>query len=90
MKKILLTACLVITGCAAPTGIIPIGGNGQYMSSKFGGMGVWSGGQVKAELYQEAAAYCAKDGKKLTPLTSTSQDYGLAAYASAEIQFRCD
>lgn len=90
MKKILLTACLVITGCAAPnTGIVPIG-SGQYMLSKMGGLTDWTGGTVKAELYKEGIAFCQKEGKELVPLNSRSEDAGYSKYASAEIQFRCN
>ncbi|MEO8021060.1 MAG: hypothetical protein ABI660_04265 [Polaromonas sp.] len=59
------------------------------MLSKFGSMTTFSGSQVKAELYADATAFCAKTGKKLVPVSSTSEDSGLAKYASAEIQFRC-
>ena len=68
-------ACLMV-GCASTnTGVVPIGG-GQYMLSKLGGMTDWSGGTVKAELYQEAAAYCGKTGKQLMPINSTSENSG--------------
>lgn len=83
-----LAAALV--GCAGPnTGVVPIG-SGVYMASKFGTMLTWSGGSVKADLYREAAEFCAKSGKQVAPLTSSATDSGMATYASAEIQFRCE
>ncbi|VTU38290.1 hypothetical protein H4CHR_04386 [Variovorax sp. PBS-H4] len=87
-KTLALVALAALAGCASPTGIVPIG-DGIYMSSKLGGMTTYSGGQVKAELFKEADAFCAKSGKKLSPVTSTSQDVIVYNYASAEIQFRC-
>lgn len=85
----LIVAAALLAGCATPnTGIQPIG-NGVYMASKFGGMMTFSGGEVKAELYQEAGAYCGKQGKQVQPLDSTSRDSSYGRHASAEIQFRC-
>jgi hypothetical protein len=74
--------------CSPNTGVVPIG-DGNYMASKFGSMLTYSGGEVKAELYRDAARYCAKQGKEIEPLSSTSKDSGYGTYASAEIQFRC-
>ena len=90
MKELIAIAALaVLAGCTSPTGIVPIG-NGLYMSSKLGGMSTYSGGQVKAELYGEAAEFCGKSGKKVIPVNSTSLDTVVSNYASAEIQFRCE
>jgi hypothetical protein len=90
MKTIALFASLALAACATPnTGVVPIG-NDVYMHSRFGSVTTFSGGQVKAELFQEAAAFCAKQGKSLTPINSTSKDSGYGTYASAEVQFRCD
>lgn len=90
VSLLLAAAAVALAGCATPnTGVVPIGPN-TYMHSKFGGFTTFSGGEVKAELYREAAAFCAKDGRQLRPLDSTSRDSGMGTYASAEIQFRCD
>lgn len=83
-----MISAAALVGCGT-TGVVPIG-NGIYMSSKMGGMTDWNGGVVKAELFKEAAAYCAKLGKQPIPVSSTSQDAGMATYASAEVQFRCE
>lgn len=92
MKRLffVVLAGAVLAGCAASmpnTGIVGIGKD-TYMSAKFGGM-EWSGGKVKAELYKDAGAFCAKQGKQVIPLDSTSKDATAYQYASAEIQFRC-
>lgn len=89
MKIAVVLLVMLVSACAnTTTGVVPIGG-GQYMASKVVHLGV-SGSAVKAALYQEAAEFCSKSGKGVAPITSTSQDAGLASYASAEIQFRCD
>ena len=84
----LLAGVFSVAGCTAPTGIVPIG-SGLYLSSKLGGMGVYSGGQVKAELFKDAAAFCAKLGKEVSAQNSSSIDSLGLNYASAEIQFKC-
>lgn len=85
-----LAVAALVTGCATPnTGIVPVG-SGVYMASKFGSMVTFSGGEVKAELYRDAGQFCARTGKQVAPVNSTSQDSGLGTYASAEIQFRCE
>lgn len=87
-KFALFAAAAMLTACASPTGVVPIG-SGIFMASKMGAM-TYSGGQVKAELYKEAGEYCATSKKQVVPLASTSQDASLGTYASAEIQFRCE
>ncbi|CAN7469715.1 hypothetical protein LJR175_003137 [Variovorax sp. LjRoot175] len=90
MKKTLLAAVLgviALAGCGT-TGVQPIG-NGIYMSSKLGSMLTYNGGEVKADLFREAAEFCGKQGKKVDPVSSSSQGAGIGTYASAEIQFRC-
>lgn len=88
--KSVFAVAAILAGCASPnTGVVPIG-NGIYMHSKFGSAFTFSGGEVKAELFKEAAAFCAKQGKQLVPGNSTSKDSGIGTYASAEVQFRCD
>lgn len=82
-------ALFLLAGCTSPTGIVPIG-SGVYMSSKLGGMSTYSGGVVKAELFKEAGEFCAKQGKQVQALNSTSLDTIAYNYASAEIQFRCE
>jgi hypothetical protein len=90
MQKLILLLSLLVVACATPnTGVVAIG-NGNYMLSKMGGFTQYSGGEVKAELYKEAAAFCAKSAKQVVPGPSTSSDAGVAKYSSAEIQFRCE
>lgn len=91
MQRLLfiLSLSIACAACSSPTGIVPIG-DGLYMTSKLGGMGTYNGGTVKAELYREAAVFCAKDGRKVIPVTSSSTDSIAYNSASAEVQFRCN
>jgi hypothetical protein len=79
----LLSACAFGTG-----GPVQIGPD-TYM---LGGQGGWtdiSGSAVKARFFEQANAFCAKQGRTSVPLDSTAQDSGMGTFASAEVQFRC-
>ncbi len=77
-----------IAGCAAPnTGIVQIADD-TYMYGKQD-WSAHSGSVVKAELYKEANAFCARKGKKFAPVSSTHQDHSFGKSAAAEIQFTC-
>lgn len=91
MKLIqMLLFAIAVTACSTPgSGIVEISNN-AYMHSKFGSLFTYSGSEVKADLYREASAFCVEKGRKIIPINSTAQDSGLATYASAEIQFRCE
>ncbi|MNM53660.1 hypothetical protein D3C81_647650 [compost metagenome] len=81
------TIALFITGCSGP-GVVPMGRD-TYMIAKDGSFTTFGGGAVKAELYQEANAFCESKGKQLMPVKDASRDSGYGRYANAELQFRC-
>ena len=81
------TIALFIAGCTGP-GVVPMGRD-TYMIAKEGSFTTFSGGAVKAELYQEANAFCDGKGKQLMPLKDSSIDKGYGRHANAEVQFRC-
>lgn len=87
---LLIVTCAALTACASNTGIVPIG-DGIYMSSKQDYSLNYHGGKVKAELYKEAHEFCAKQGKKSSPVSDTARDAAMYSnYASAEVKFRCE
>lgn len=88
--RVLLVLTVALAGCAASeTGIVPIG-DGLYMAGKQDYSMNWHGAKVKADLYQQAAAFCAKQGKQSIPVSDTARDAAMYSnYASAEIKFRC-
>jgi predicted small secreted protein len=88
MRAAMFAACVFVAGCATDTGFVRIGQD-TYMKSTMGTFTDFSGGVVKARLYKQASEFCSEQGRDISPLGSTSQDSGMATYASAEIQFRC-
>ena len=82
----IICAVCLLSACATTTGITPIG-DGTYMLGTQT-MG-WSGSQIKADLFKEAAAFCAKNGKTFKPISDQGKDASFTEYASAEIKFAC-
>lgn len=84
-----IVIAFVLAGCAgSPLSPVRIGAD-TYMLAKHGGVGDFSGGVVKAELFQYANEFCRKQNLYLAPVGSSSNDVSAYAYATAEIQFRC-
>ncbi|MEM5276699.1 hypothetical protein VSR17_16865 [Cupriavidus taiwanensis] len=87
-KYVGLVIAVALTGCATSTGIVATGKD-TYMLGDQGGMFDYTGSQVKAKLYGEAAKFCASKGMGMSPLASSGQDSSMLQYASAEVQFQC-
>jgi hypothetical protein len=87
MRKFLLV--LLLAGCGPNKDIVKVNDD-TYM---LGSQDRWaaSGSQIKAKLYEDAAAFCASSGKKLQALGDKSVDYALGKNEGygAQIQFRC-
>lgn len=87
-RSFAVLACAIsLAACSTTTGVVPIG-DGIFMLSKQEHMS-WSGGQVKADLYTQAAAHCKALGKESVPVSDTARDATMGSYASAEVKFRC-
>jgi hypothetical protein len=85
-----LSAFLLVIGCAAQTGVVPIGQN-SYLVAKQAATGFPGLGNLKAEALQEANQFCIGRGSDLfvTRSTETQPPYVLGNYPRAEIEFRC-
>jgi hypothetical protein len=96
MKKMLAgiaTAALVVpllAGCPASTGVVAMG-QGRLMVAKQAGTGFGGLGTLKADVYQEAANYCAGQHRTLHALhaTESKPPFILGIYPRAELQFEC-
>ena len=85
---IMLSVIFASVGCAtSTTGIVKISED-TYMLAKQN-PNVWTEAEVKVEIYKEANAFCEKDGKKFTQISSTGNDSGIN-WSSAEVQFKCE
>jgi hypothetical protein len=83
-------ASMALIGCATTgtDGVVQIGPD-LYMIGGLGKFTDFSASGVKVRMFQEAAKYCADQGRVMSPVNSTGQDSGFGTYASAEVQFRC-
>jgi hypothetical protein len=79
---------VAIAACAS-SGIIPIG-DGVYSVTKHSATTLASGDSQKADVYREANAYCAKQGREIQTVEIKARNGVVAARAaSAELHFRC-
>lgn len=84
-----LLACL-IAGCAANSGIVPIGPD-TYMVSRQSGNAFAGASSLKAEAIAEGSQYCVskKQVFQLVRAQEAQPPYILGNYPRAEIQFVC-
>jgi hypothetical protein len=82
-------AAALTAGCGAHTGVVPIGQD-TYMVARQGWISTQSVGELKAEAFAEADAFCASKSKSVLPV-NTRDTFGVfgRSYPEAEIQFRC-
>lgn len=88
--RLAMLATTALLGCATTgtDGVVPIGPD-LYMIGGLGNFTDFSSSAVKARMFQQAAKYCADQGRVMSPVNSTGQDSRYGTYASAEVQFRC-
>lgn len=81
---------LFLIGCAANTGVVPIGQD-TFMVSRQAATGFSGLGNLKAEAFREANQYCTNKGKSLQVVNTseTSPPYIFGNFPKAEIQFMC-
>ncbi len=92
MKKILLLAaiCAVFAGCAANSGVVPMG-QGNFIVSRQAATGFSGSGNLKADAIREANQYCGGQQKDLNVVSSHEAEppFILGNFPKAEVQFTC-
>lgn len=90
-KKILITIfSSIIVGCAANSGIVPMGNN-TYMVSRQAATGFSGMGTLKADAMKEAYQECQKTNKSISVLEviDAKPPYILGNFPKTEIRFKC-
>lgn len=90
-KKILITVCtFLIVGCAANSGIVPMGNN-TYMVSRQAATGFSGMGTLKADAMKEAYQECQKTNKSVSVLETidAKPPYIFGNFPKTEIRFKC-
>jgi hypothetical protein len=89
MKEIFLV-CLVLSGCASNSGVVPMGDE-RYMVSRQAAAGAFGPDTLKADALQEATAYCRRENKSLLVgnITEAKPPYTSDNVRKADIAFSC-
>jgi len=91
MKSSTLYAILIailLTGCAS-TGVIPMSQDSYFIGKKDGTPGLGVSFTNKAEVYQEANAFCSKKGLEVFTLRETVTPAAPGRLGSTELHFKC-
>jgi hypothetical protein len=91
MRRILLaTSIATLAGCAANSGIVPMGKD-TYFVSRQAATGFPGLGNLKAEAITEANQHCVGQKKALEVINTTESKppFILGNYPKAEVQFKC-
>jgi hypothetical protein len=90
MNYALLAFVLILSGCAANSGIIPMG-NDTYMVSRQAASGFTGMGTLKAEAMKEAYQQCQLSGKSVEVIEAidAKPPYIFGNFPKTEIRFKC-
>ena len=91
LRAALAAGCvaLAFAGCASPPNKLSDLGGGAYAMTKRSGLASQRPAELKAQLENEALAFCSGRGQALTMLDTRLVDADPPEYSSATIQFRC-
>ncbi|MCP4494807.1 MAG: hypothetical protein GY820_47015 [Gammaproteobacteria bacterium] len=79
---------LMIASCSS-TGVIPMSQDSYFIGKKDGSPGVGISLTNKAEVYQEANAFCSKKGLEVKTLRETVTPASFGRLGSTELHFKC-
>ena len=85
----LAAIAVVLAACATPPTEVTDIGSGAYQMVKRTQLLSDRSDKLKAQVEEQALAFCAKQGRALSILDSRTIDPDPPAYATATIQFRC-
>ena len=88
MKSITLLSTIFLAGCAATTGVMPIG-HETYMVSHRDNGPMASLGALKAAAYQDATNFCTAKRKSLKVIKSNDIPRSFGQFPETEVQFMC-
>ncbi len=85
-----LLLVLLLTGCAANSGVIPMGGD-TYMVSRQAASFMTGMGTLKADAMKEAYGQCRPEGKRVEVIEviDAKPPFILGNFPKTEIRFKC-
>ena len=84
----LALCALFASGCTS-TGVVPMDSGTYLLSKRSAQVGFGPPIRAKADIYREASAFCAKQGKQVETVKLETTDSFLARPAAVSLQFRC-
>lgn len=88
MKIAIICVALGLSACASSTGVIPAGKD-QFMISREDNGPAASLGTIKAQVFQEAGAYCAGKGKSMQIIKENDVPRSFGQFPQTSLQFTC-
>lgn len=88
MKNLLLLALIGLAGCTSTTGVISAGKD-QYMIAREDNGPAASLGTIKAQVFQEAGAFCAGQGKTMQIIRENDVPRSFGQFPQTSVQFTC-
>jgi hypothetical protein len=78
-----------VAGCVVTTHDVHPAGGDTFVAASHDTTGGSSAGAQKARAFEDANAYCKRQGKEVETVSEHVTDSGSGKFASAEIVFRC-
>lgn len=88
MKRYVVPIVILLSACSS-TGVVPMDKDTYLVSKRSAQVGFGPATGAKADLYEEANAFCAKQNKAVETVNLETTPSGFARPASASLQFRC-
>ena len=88
LKRLTSIALTLLAGCASITGVIPAGRD-QYMIAREDNGPAASLGAIKAQVFQEAGAFCAGQNKTMQIVKENDVPRSFGQFPQTSMQFTC-
>ena len=88
MNRIIPITLFLLAGCASTTGVVSAGKD-QYMISREDNGPASSLGAIKAQVFQEAGAFCAGQGKTMEIIRENDVPRSFGQFPQTSLQFKC-
>jgi hypothetical protein len=88
MRRWMLFCVIWLIGCSS-TGVVPMDGDSYLLSKRSAQVGFGPPEGTKADVYREANAFCAEEGKKVHTVNLEMTNGAFARPGSVALQFEC-
>jgi putative hemolysin len=89
MKRFIATAISIALTACSSTGIVPMNAGTYLIAKKEAQVGIGPPIVIKGEVYAEANAHCAKQGKQIETVDYQETGSHLGRMAAVSLEFKC-